>query len=278
MIAYLNGRFLPKEEIKISPDDRGFLFADGAYEVIRAYRGRLFRTEDHFTRFEKSLKGILLPLPDLQAIRVACGQLLEDNGLARSDALVYIQVTRGAAPRKHAFPENVPPTVYATVSSFQPYPAEYREGVRVILVPDLRWGCCNIKSIALLPNVLAMQQAKESGAQEAVFVRDGIVTEGSHTTVCAVMNNRLVTHPLNNRVLSGVTRKAVLELCRDLDVGCEESPIPAHLLTEASELLILSTTKEIMPVIRVDGRQVGNGKPGPVARKLVEAFRRLASG
>lgn len=277
MIAYFNGQFLPKEEIRISPDDRGFVFADGIYEVLRSYNGKLFRIDGHFTRLERSLKEIRMSPVDLGMLRQAVDQLILKNDLAGGDAIIYIQISRGAAPRKHAFPENVPPTVYVTVSPFQPYPKEYDEGVRVVLVPDNRWARCDIKSIALLPNILAMQTATEQGAQEAVFVRDGIVTEGSHTSVCAVLNDLLVTHPPDNRILPSVTRDAVLDLCRARDILYEESPIPAYLLKDATEVIILSTTKEVMPVTRVDDWTVGSGKPGPVTKKLKEAFRDLVA-
>jgi D-alanine transaminase len=182
------------------------------------------------------------------------------------------------APRKHAFPEKpTPPTVYLAAYPLKPAPQKWENGVKIILVPDTRWERCDIKSVALLPNVLASQQARASGAEEAVFVRDGQVLEGSHTNFCAVFGAQLVTHPLTNHILAGITRGIVLELCRDLGIPFREEPISESRLREADELMIVGTTTEIMPVVQVDGWQVGEGKPGPITTELQQGFRRLVS-
>ena len=276
MIAFFNGRYVEKDEIRISPDDRGFLFADGVYEVIRAYGGRLFRPGDHEARLVRSMREIRIDPPEGISFPDVARELLARNGLAGEDALVYIQVTRGAAPRRHAFPPaGAAPTVYAAASPFEAPRETQRRGARVILVPDTRWERCDIKSVALLPNVLARQKAAEEGADEALFVREGFVTEGTHTTFCAVLEGRLRTHPEDHRILPGVTRRIVLDLCRKEGVPVEERPIPAADLGRAEEIMILSTTAEITPVVLVDGRPVGDGRPGPVTRRLQEAFRKL---
>jgi D-alanine transaminase len=276
MIVYFNGQFLPKEEVWISPDERGFLFADGAYEVIRSYNGKLFRLAAHLQRLENSLRGLRITVPDIETLHKVAAQLIRRNSLTQGDASLYVQVTRGVAPRKHAFPPgDTSPTVYLSASPFHGAPENWQHGVRIILVPDIRWARCDIKSVALLPNVLASQQAKESGAYEAVFVREGIVTEGSHTNFAAVFDGRLVTHPETNHILPGITREIVLDLCGELDLPYRESPIGEAELIEASELMLLGTTTEIMPVVQVDDWQVRNGQPGPLTRALQKAFRTL---
>ena len=279
MIVYFNGQFLPKEAVRVSPDDRGFLLADGAYEVIRSYHGKLFKVTEHLARLERSLRELQFKKPEVSRLDIIAEMLLRRNDLDQGDAVLYIQVTRGAAPRTHAFPSpHTPPTVYLSASPFRPSPEKWEHGVSIILVPDIRWTRCDIKSVALLPNVLASQEAKQRGAEEAVFVRDGLLTEGAHTNICGVFGGHLVTHPATHHILAGVTRRVVLDLCAELEIPVLESPIDRQALPEAEELMILGTTTEIMPVVQVDDRQVGSGRPGPLTRKLQQAFRRLVGG
>ncbi len=278
MIVYLNDRFLPKKDARVSPDDRGFLFADGAYEVIRSYSGKLFKIEEHYQRLGRSLHELRITPPDMAKLTDAAEELIRVNNLANGDAVLYVQVTRGVAPRKHAFPEEeIRPTVYLSAGPFRPSPEKWERGVRIILVADIRWSRCDIKSIALLPNVLASQEAKARGAEEAVFVREGVVTEGAHTNFCAVFDGQLVTHPQSSHILAGITRKVVLDLCYELQIPCQESPIGQRELRKASEAVIIGTTTEIMPVVQVDDWKVGDGEPGPVTRKLQEAFRAVVA-
>lgn len=273
MIAYFNGRYVSKDNIKISPDDRGFLFADGVYEVIRSYGGRLFKIDDHLSRLSHSLGELRIAPVSLAHLKTVADQLLHRNNLENEDATLYIQITRGAAPRQHPFPDpETSPTVYVSASALQPSPAEWDTGIAVILVPDLRWQRCDIKSVGLLANVLASQQAKEQGASEAVFVRDGVITEGSHSSFCAVFDGELVTHPANHHILAGITRSVVLDLCVNLGISVRESPILERTLKGASELMVLGTTSEVVPVVRVDDWVVGDGKPGPITSKLKQAF------
>ena len=273
MIAYFNGQYVSKENIKISPDDRGFLFADGVYEVIRSYGGRLFKIDDHLSRLSHSLGELRMAPVSISNLKTVADQLLHRNNLENEDATLYIQITRGVAPRKHPFPDpKTSPTVYVSASVLQPLSAEWETGIAVILVPDLRWGRCDIKSVGLLPNVMASQEAKEKGASEAVFVRDGVITEGSHTSVCAVFDGELVTHPADHHILAGVTRSVVLDLCVSLGISVRESPILERTLKGASELMVLGTTSEVVPVVRVDDWVVGDGKPGPITSKLKQAF------
>jgi D-alanine transaminase len=189
---------------------------------------------------------------------------------------LYIQVTRGVALRKHAFPkEPVSPTVYISTSPGVSQKEKIARGIKIILVPDIRWHRCDIKSISLLPNVLANQQAKEAAAEEAVFVRDGILTEGSHTNFFTVLDGQVLTHPLNNHILPGVTRQIIVDLCRDLKIPFREAFVPEKDLLEAEELFISSTSMELTPVIQVDDRMVGNGLPGPISRKLQAAYKKI---
>jgi D-alanine transaminase len=279
MIVYFNGRFMPKDEVRISPDDRGFTFADGTYEVVRIYRGRTFRLEGHLRRLKASLDAMRLADPGVDRLEGIAEELVGKNALAGGEGSLYVQITRGVAPRRHPFPDPaVPPTVYACVSPVTPALEKWRDGVSVILVPDIRWGRCDIKSVSLLANVLAAQQAKEAGAEESIFVRGGAVTEGTRTNAAAVFDGALVTHPVENAILNGITREAVLELCRSMDIPVREEPVGEKRFRSADEAMILGTSTEIMPVVAVDGRPVGNGLPGPVTRALQKAFYRLTRG
>jgi D-alanine transaminase len=276
MLAYFNNRFISKEEVRISPDDRGFLFGDGAYEVIRSYSGRLFRAEEHLRRLERSLRELEIIGGDVASFQNIAATLLERNGLRTGDATVYMQVTRGVAPRRHSFPEKgTPPTVYLAASVLQSPTQKIENGITAILVPDIRWTRCDIKSVSLVANVLANQQAKASGAEEAIFVRGDAITEGTHSNVCAVFGGEFVTHPANNHILAGITREVVLNLCCGLGIAVSERPILAEELQRADELIMLGTTTEVMPIVQVNDQQVGNGKPGPVTRRLQKAFREL---
>jgi len=271
--VYLNGNFVRRDEALVSVMDRGFMFADGVYEVIRSYRGSLFELAAHMERLRRSLREIRMTGKASDGIEDVLPELLERNGLAGSEALVYVQITRGTAPRAHQFPvPETAPTVYAHVVPFNP-PFEQRDkGVPVILVPDTRWNRCDIKSIALLPNILARQMAEDAGAGEAIFIRNGNVTEGSASTFCAVFSGTVVTHPESNVVLPGITRKVVFDLCARTGIPVAERPFREDELSRAAEMMLLSTSREVMPVISVDGIEVGNGSPGQLTRKIQAAF------
>lgn len=278
-IAYLRsatlpaGAFLPKKDIAISPDDRGFTLADGVYEVIRSYQGRMFEAAAHFARLRHSLAAVSINLTDFESLPATALELLRLNRLQQSDAVIYLQVTRGSAPRALPFPVPVPlPTVYACASVLPADDRERANGIAVITVPDTRWRHCDIKSIGLLPNVLAHQAAIESGAAEALFIRDGVITEGTHTSVFAVCAGRVATHPADERVLPGITRSVVLELCRRLNISTSESPVKVADLPACDELFLACTTAEILPVVMIDGSPVSHGVPGPVTRRLQSTF------
>lgn len=276
MIAYFNGEFLDKKDIRVSPDDRGFLFADGVYEVVACCDGRFFRMTEHLERLLHGLRELSLPVPDLGELARICHRLIVDNQLRQGNASVYLQITRGAAPRKHVYPEPaVPPTIYATASSYERPAAHLDRGVKAILTPDIRWGRCDIKSIALLPNVMAAQKAREAGAFEALLVRDGAVTEGSYNAFAAVFGGVLHVTPLSPHILTSVTRGAVLDLCKRMHIETRQEAVPVSRLPEAEECVILGTTTEVMPVVEIDGRPVGSGRPGLVTRRLQAALRDL---
>ena len=267
-LVYLNGAFVPPEQAQVSAFDRGFVFGDGVYEVIPVYGRRLFRLPHHLDRLNDSLSSIRLvnphPPAEWQAIFT---RLME--AVAANDQSVYLQVTRGAAPRDHAFPKETKPTVFAYATPLKyPDAAQLRDGVSAITVDDIRWRRCDIKAIALLPNVLLRQQAVESGAAEAILVRDGIATEGSASNIFAVIGNVLVTPPKGAFILPGITRDLVLELARAHQIPCTERELPVDELFRGSELMLSSSTKELLPITRVNDKTIGTGKPGPLHTRL----------
>jgi D-alanine transaminase len=277
MTVYLNGAFLPRAEARVSVDDRGFLFGDGIYEVTRAREGRLFEGGRHLGRLARGLHGLAIAWPaglDGSHIQAISERLLRDNDLESGDATVYLQITRGAAERRHQFPSpDTPPTVFIAATRLVA-PDDLRvRGASVITAPDLRWGRCDLKTINLLPNVLAKQQAASAGAFETILIRDGIVTEGASSNVFAVVDGTLRTHPATERILPGITREVVLELARDIGVRSEDQAVPLAELRRASEVMVTATTADVMPVVQIDKRPVGDGAPGPVARALHAALR-----
>jgi D-alanine transaminase len=270
VIVYLNGRFLPREEAKISPEDRGFLFADAIYEVVRYGSGHPYRLAEHLARMRDGLTALRLPVEPSFFPEVA-GRLVAENDLEESDALVYAQVSRGAAPRYHAFPpEGTAPTVFAFARKTDPPPPP--EGGRAILLPDERWGRCDIKTVMLLPNVLASQQAREAGAMEAILVRDGIAWEGTKANLFTVSMGVVRTAPRGPRILPGVTRAAALEAAAKLGYLVEERPVGVDELFSADEVFLASTTLWTYALVEVDGRPVGGGRPGPVAARIREVL------
>ena len=278
MIVYLNGQYIPRQHASIDVDDRGFLFADGVYEVIHSYEGHLFQMDAHLQRMDRGLRFLRIAIDDVQAMREVVERLIVENDLASGEATVYMQVTRGSAPRTHGFPPvGTPPTVYAAAARYIPQRDQANEGIAVILVPDLRWARCDIKSVALLPNVLARQRAIEAGVADAIFVRDGVALEGTSSNFFGVFDGGVVTAPKTNYILPGITRDVVIGLCADIGVSVQEAPILEHRLGEAEELFLTSTIVEIRPIIRLDGHPVGPGAPGLVTRRIQQAFRDLVS-
>ncbi len=272
--VYLNGDFLPKEEAFISPDDRGFLLGDGLYEVTPFYEGVPFGFDEHLARLVRGLRWMRIDF-DTSGLEAMHRELLARNGLDTAErALVYLQITRGAAPRTHYFPEgDVTPTVYAYAKAWsRPSDERWNRGFTAATVPDRRWSRVDIKSICLLPNAIGFQDAKERGADDAILVRDGVAIEGAHQNFWAVFGGTAVTHPKTNHILPGITRDIVLDEARRAGVAVEERPIQLEELTLADEAFFTGTTGEVRPVVEIDGRPVGNGRVGDVTRRLSDLF------
>jgi len=273
MLVHLNGRYIDAGEAKISALDRGFIFGDGVYEVWRVVRGQLFEAARHQARLERGLRELRIARPadgSLERLTAIGQRLLKENDLEDGDATLYVEITRGTAARMHQFPPaGTVPTLLVMASAFAPSDTRFT-GTRIITQPDVRWLRCDLKTVQLLPNVMARQAATEAGASEAIFVRDGLITEGTHTTVFAVIDGILRTHPANHLVLPGVTRDVVIELATDVGVKVRQDAIAVDELSRATELFLTGTTTDVTPVISVDGRPIGNGSPGPIARALLD--------
>ncbi len=300
-LVYLNGHFLPPDQAKISVFDRGFVFGDGVYEVIPVFGGRLFRLPHHLSRLEASLAAIRLRNPHTaqewsaiftrlmaeerhrrsgtgkyrqrsQGRNVPLANLRTENGTG--DQSIYLQITRGVAPRDHAFPPNITPTVFAYAQPLKYPPAEQlSRGVAAITTEDIRWQRCDIKAIALLANALLRQQAIEQGAVEAILVREGLVTEGAASNIFIVKDKRMLTPPKGPYILPGITRDLVVEIARKNNIACDEQPVSIDALLSAEEIWMTSSTKEVLPITRLDGQPVGNGKPGPMHARLFALYK-----
>jgi D-alanine transaminase len=273
-IAYVNGRYVPHRLAGVHVEDRGYQFADGVYEVIAVEGGRLIDLAPHLRRLARSLAALSIAPPMSEAaLRHVLAEVVRRNRVRRG--IAYLQVTRGVAPRSHGFPEGIKPSLVVTARAT---PAAARagiaEGCAVVTVPDIRWKRCDIKSVALLPNVLAKQQARDAGAFEAVQVdADGFVTEGSAANVWIVTGDGvLVTRAADHAILDGVTRRAVMALAAEAGMKSEERPFTVAEAKDAAEVFLTGTTALVTPVIRIDGDPVGDGKPGPFARRLLAAY------
>ena len=259
----------------IHPNDRGFLFGDGVYEVVRIYGGRCFEMAAHEKLLIESAAAIGISLDASNRMSKVVKNLQSKNALPNGDGILYYQITRGTAPRKHPFPEpEVCPNHYAYVQALAIPDIQKRSGATVVTLPDRRWLECHIKSIALLGSVMAAQKAKEQSASEAVLHRDGVVTEGSHTNVFAVIDGILQTHPANHLVLNGITRRVILSIAEELEIPWGEAAFDLAALKSASEVFLTGTTVEIWPVTILDGKAVGTGETGPITSRLQSLFDR----
>jgi D-alanine transaminase len=271
-IAYVNGCFVPQGEAVVHIEDRGYQFADAVYEVWAVFDGKLADAEGHFVRLERSLGELSMPMPmSRAALTLVLKEALRRNRLR--NASIYLQVSRGVAPRDHAFPkEPVRQAVVITVSPVDRQAAEARaaKGVGVVTTPENRWGRCDIKTVGLLPNALAKQKAREAGAAEAWFVDElGFVTEGASSNAWIVDGDgKLRTRDTNANILRGVTRRTLLEVIRDEGLQVDERPFTPDEARAAKEAFITGAGTLVLPVISVDGKPVGGGKPGPVAKRL----------
>lgn len=271
-VAFLNGSFVPLDEAKVSIEDRGFQFGDGVYEVIRTYKGRPFSLDAHLARLDQSAAALNLSQPYSHVEWTS--HILE--GIERAaypESKIYLQITRGVAPRDHAYADDTMPTVVMTVREFHPLDRLVQAtGVNAMTTEDIRWGRCDIKSVNLLANVLARQQVKQARVFEAILVNGGLVTEGAISNVMVVQRGTVVTAPEGPRILSGVTRAVVLDLALAEGLPVLERFVSQADLYQADEVFLTGTTVEVLGVVRIDGKVIGDGQPGPITRRLAASF------
>ena len=271
-ITYVNGQFLPEGEAKISIFDRGFLFGDGVYEVTPVIKGKLVDYDAHFERLGRSLGELKMAWPcSKQDLRKMHEELVAKNKL--TEGIIYMQVTRGVADRQFNFPKDIPSTLIAftQVMTLVDNP-NARTGIKVITTPDIRWGRRDIKTVMLLASVLGKQEAVDKGVTDAWMVEDGMVTEGTSNNAFIVKDNKVITRPISNSILSGCTRRALFRLAKEHGVAIEERLFSPQEAYEADEAFITSASQFVMPVTEIDGKRIGGGQPGPVSRKLRELF------
>lgn len=276
-MIYLNGKFMPLEEARVPVLDRGFIFGDGVYEVIPAYSGKPFRLDSHLNRLQKSLDGIRLKNPHSNAEWGALlAQIIAQN--EGEDQYIYLHITRGVAKRDHAFPHNVEPTVFIMSTPLpSPPQALLDAGVAATTALDNRWQRCDIKAISLLPNVLLRQLAVDDNAAETILIRDGNLTEGAASSIFIVKDSILMAPPTSHLMLPGITYEVVLELAANHDINHEVRNISEEELRTADEIMLTSSTKEVMPVTQLDGKPVHQGKPGPIFKKLHQLYQHYKS-
>ncbi|HPC99133.1 MAG TPA: aminotransferase class IV [Bacteroidales bacterium] len=277
-ISFFNNMYLPHSQVSISPDDRGFLFADGVYEVVRWYGGFFFDMEGHHARLRRSLHELKIKWDGEDLFPEIAEKLVRINDLGDKPALVYFQVTRGAAPRTHTFPSPpVPPTAYGFAKTFTPESAGRENGIKVMLKKEMRWARCDIKSVALLPNTMCFEEATAAGFGECIFIRDGYLTEGSHSNIFFVMDGTIYTHPESEAILSGITRKNAIRAASECGIPLEEKAIHVNDLPRITEAFITNTSAEITPVTAFNDMPAGNGRPGPVTLQLAGKFREIVN-
>ncbi|NQX66319.1 D-amino-acid transaminase [Paenibacillus alba] len=272
MYFYKN-QFLPKNDIQISPDDRGYYFGDGIYEVFRVYQGTLYEQEAHMQRLQRSASEVRLELPyTSDKIGEILTELVHKNALV--EGTVYVQITRGEAPRAHPFPTHAEPVLLAYCTTVPRPVSAMQQGIQAITLADIRWLRCDLKTLNLLPNTMAKQAALDHGVQEVVLHRDGIVTECSASNIMMIKDNVLYTHPANHLILHGITRAVVLRLAHSLKINVKEQAFTTEQLLLADEAFITGTTVEITPILQIDGKPIANGSPGPLTQTLQREFER----
>lgn len=272
MFAYFNGKFLPFEEIAVSPFDRGFLFGDGVYEAMRTYNKKLFLLQKHLERLAYSLQQLEISYAKIDQIPDIIYKCSELNKHSQEFG-VYIQITRGISfPRTHHYSAEIQPNIFIYTFELKDRTKELQSGVSVTLQRDERWNRCDIKSTSLLPNIMANQKAFVASDYEAILYKENFITEGSHTSFFAVKEGNVFTAPLSNLILNGITRGIVIELCKENKIQVKETYIQLDELKEYNECFITGTTTEITPVIKIDGNLVGDGLPGNLTRKIQKFF------
>lgn len=268
----INGEFINRTEAKIDIEDRGYQFGDGVYEVIRVYNGKMFTAKEHLERLIESGKKINMKISySVEELRNLLTELIEKNQL--SSGTIYMQVTRGVSPRNHAFPSSPIHHTFVANTKVADRPFEnMKTGVKTILVEDIRWLLCDIKSLNLLGNIMAKQKAVEAGCFEAIQHRGDTVTEGGSSNVSIIKDGKVITHPANNLILNGITRRKVIEVCLCNDIPVEERAFTLEELKQADEAFISGTTVEVTPIIEIAGEKVGNGAPGALTKHIQELF------
>lgn len=282
MQIYLNGSYIDHTEATVSVADRAFVFGDGIYEVIRVVNGQFFMEDEHMIRMDEGLAGLKIHLSqeDRNQIQDVGRKLISMNNLEKGQAKVYIQVTRGAAwPRTHTFPDPpVKPTVYLSAEPFTPHKDLHVKGVDAITISDVRWSRCNLKTVNLLPNTLAKQQARDAGVNSAVMIRDGVITESPNANIFGVKDGILRTYPATNYILNGITRQAAMSIADEEGIEVNLQPIGEHELYDLDELFFTGTTTDIQPINRVNSRDIGTGKPGPVCKRIQDVYNEKLAG
>ena len=276
--VFLNDRWLKPENAFVSVFDRSFMFGDGIYEVTPFYHGKPFRLEDHVARVEYCLQEMDIDF-DTSVLEGLMLEAVERSGLSNEDCAVYLQISRGTAPRSHFIPENTEPTLL--LYAFRVDLGNFKDrNWKVMASEDLRWHRCDIKSTALLANTMANEAAISAGYDENLLFRNGFFTEGSHTTIFFIRNGTVLTHPEGRQILPGVTRKVVIEICRDLDIPFQEEAFPVDALSEADEIFLSGTTTQIAPVssVSIDGREVVKLQKGEITARLQEGFIKVTRG
>jgi len=275
-IVYLNGNYLPLGQACISPLDRGFMFGDGVYEIIGIYHGKLVSSREHLLRLQESLKAIKLPLKiSIKHWEDIFAELIKRNKAENKNKYIYLQITRGASEKRtHVFPKGrVRPTVFVMLrDSHIPSYAELSKGFSAITRADIRWSYCHVKSIALLANVLASQEAEIHGATETIFIHNNYAIEGSSSNLFIVKDKVLVTPPKTKRLLGGITREVILKLAKSLKISCKVRNITKQELFDADEVWVSSAARDIMPIIKLDNKLIGNGKVGSVWKRMQQAY------
>ena len=271
-LANINGEITPLSEAKIPALDRGFLFGDAVYEVMWVNQGKMWLEEEHFIRLERSLNLIRIQGVDLVSLAARVYETIAEGKF--KNAIVYIQITRGAAPRSHAFPKDVKPFEFLFVQEFNDPYAEMREkGIHLLSRPDIRWDHCDIKSTNLLANVLAIQESKEAGCQEVLFyLKDGTITESAHSSLFGVLDGTIYTSPSSELILPGITRNHLVNLIANNGIPIKKKSLHMEQLGQISELFITGTTSGVLPVVAVDKKVIGDGKPGPITRRVEKAY------
>lgn len=270
--AFLNGEYLPLEECRVSVLDRGFIFGDGIYELLTVYQNQPFYLDQHLVRLQRSLAEIKVSSPYSESEwKALIANLIQQSEC--QDLAIYIQVTRGVAPRDHVYPENMQPTVFAMANALPIVPKEFLEtGIELVTTTDTRWQRCDIKAISLLANILAKQEAVEAHAVEAIMIRDDCALEGSASNLFLVRNGIVYTHPKDNLILPGITRDFIIELLEELEIECKEQKIPKDWLYSSDELWITSSTKEVLAATKIDQKLIADGKPGEIWRKTYDLY------